>query len=239
MDADSDGDPDLLLGTEGCSALNLLYNAKSLQSNLYDSFYQVDSLFPGAGNRASVYIYPSAFYLDVDADGRNDLIVAPSSTTGQYFIEEMDQIQWFRNLGNDQWAPKDAFLSRDVLDLGAHSSWDCHDWDGDGDLDCLATSNGNAAITNNEADRIFLFENIGNTTTPVFKLQNTDFGQFANQSIRNLCISIADMDNDGKQDLVCGNETGEIQYRRHLFRVSSCSSVHCPDSRRNFLIFCR
>lgn len=218
FDANDDGDIDLLIGNEGCSHMTMLYNAKPFNMNQYDSFYMYDTNYVSTGNRASVSIYPAAYFMDVDNDGKRDLIYAPNSTNTQYIIEEKNQIRWFKNTGTDlapQWAQQQPLFTPDIIDMGKHNQWACHDWDGDGDIDCLAATNGNAFETGDSADRIYLYENTGNAKQARLKLVNTNFGNFIPEKIRNLTIAIADMNNDGKPDLVCGNNRGEILYYRN------------------------
>lgn len=218
FDADNDNDIDLLIGNEGCSHMTMLYNAKQANMMQYDSFYMYDTNYVSSANRAEVSIYPAAYFMDVDNDGKRDLIYAPNSTNTQYIIEEKNQIMWFRNTGTDrypQWAQQQALFTPDMLDMGSRNQWACADWDGDGDLDCIASTNGNASETGDSADRIYLYENTGSAKQARLKLLNTNFGNFIPEKIRNLTLCIADMNSDGKPDLVCGNNRGEILYYRN------------------------
>lgn len=228
FDADDDQDIDLLIGNEGCSHMTMLYNAKPNNMMQYDSFYMYDTNYVAQGNRAEVSIYPAAYFMDIDNDGKRDLVYAPNSTDWQYFIEEINQVRWFRNIGTDkapQWAQQQALITPEIIDNGNHSSWSSADWDGDGDLDMLAAVNVNAFKTRDTADQIYLYENIGSKTSAKFQLKATDFGGFKSQRINSLTIATADMDNDGKLDLVCGNDKGEIMYYRN---TSSSANTLTP-----------
>lgn len=228
FDANNDNDIDMLIGNEGCSHMTMLYNAKPANLNQYDSFYLYDTNYVTSGNRADVSIYPSAYFMDINNDGKRDLIYSPNSTNTQYIIEETSQINWFRNTGTDLapvWAQQEALLTTDMIDNGNKSNWACHDWDNDGDLDCIAAVNGDAFLSRDSADRIYLYENTGTKTNAKLKLVNTNFGNFFPEKIKKLSLAIADMDNDGKPDLVCGNERGEILFYRN---VSSGSATLNP-----------
>jgi hypothetical protein len=218
FDANDDGDIDMLLGNEGCTHMTMLYNVKNAHSRAYDSFYMYDTNYVTPGNRADVTIYPAAYFLDIDNDGKRDLVYAPNSTNFQYYIEEKDQIFWFKNTGTDLapvWAQQQALFTPEFIDNGNKSNWACADWDKDGDLDCIAASNGNAFISKDTADRIYLYENVGNAKNASMKLINSNFANMFQQRIKNLTVSISDMDNDGKLDLVCGNDKGEILFFRN------------------------
>lgn len=228
FDANDDGDIDMLIGNEGCSHMTMLYNAKPANMKQYDSFYLYDTNYVTAGNRAEVAIYPAAYFMDVDNDGKRDLIYAPNSTNLQYVIEETSQIRWYRNTGTDLspvWAQQQPLFTTEMIDMGNKSSWACYDWDKDGDLDCLAATNGDAYKTKDSADRIYLYENIGNAKQAKLKLVNNNFGNFIPEKIRNLSIAVADMDNDGKPDLVCGNNRGEILFYRNTSSGATLNPV--------------
>jgi len=218
FDADNDGDIDMLLGNESCNHMTLLKNAKTFNSRGYDSFYNADTLFVTGNNRATVATYPAAYFLDIDNDGKRDLVYAPNSINFQYITKETNQINWFKNTGQDLspvWAQQAPFFTPDVIDLGNRNSWAFADWDKDGDLDCIVANNGDKLNTRDTADRLYLFENIGTNKIAKFKLVNQDFGNFISQRLNNLTIAISDMDNDGKLDLVCGNDKGEILFYKN------------------------
>ncbi|MEZ4804870.1 MAG: FG-GAP-like repeat-containing protein [Bacteroidia bacterium] len=218
FDADNDKDIDLLIGNEGCSHMTMLYNEKLFNMNQYDSFSSFDTNYVTAGNRAEVSIYPAAYFMDVNNDGARDLIYAPNSVNFQYLIEEVDQIFWFENIGSDSlpvWGQQKPFLTTELIDDGNRNQWACEDWDGDGDLDCIVATNGNAIETKNLDDRIYLYENIGDSKNANLKLVNKNFGNFVGLGIENLKVAIADMDNDNKLDLVCGNNKGEILFYKN------------------------
>jgi len=218
FDANDDGDVDLLIGNEGCTHMTMLYNAKPANMMQYDSFTVYDTNYVTAGNRTQVSIYPAAYFLDIDNDGKRDLVYSPNSTNTTYIIEENMQIRWYKNIGTDLaplWSQQKDLFTSEMIDNGNKSSWACADWDKDGDLDCIAATNGNAYYTHDTADRIYLYENIGNAKKAKFKLQNSNFGQMIPSKIKGLTLAIDDMDNDGKLDLVCGNDRGEILFFRN------------------------
>lgn len=218
FDADNDSDIDMLLGNESCNHMTLLRNAKTFNSRGYDSFFNADTLFVTGNNRAAVATYPAAYFLDIDNDGKRDLVYAPNSINFQYITKETNQINWFKNIGQDlspTWAQQTPLFTSDFIDLGNRNSWAFADWDKDGDLDCIVANNGDKLNTRDTADRIYLFENIGTSKLPKFKLANQNFGNFIPERLNNLTIAISDMDNDGKLDLVCGNDKGEILFYKN------------------------
>ncbi len=229
FDANEDGDIDMLLGNESCNHLTMLTNSRKGGYRNMDSFSVADTLFVNATNRAYVSTYPAAYYLDVDNDGIRDLIYGPNSVSSafKYFTKETDQVKWFKNTGKDLsplWAPQAPLFVDQTIDVGNKNQWKFADWDKDGDLDAIVANNGDKTKTLDSADRIYLYENIGTKTNAKFKLVNTNFGDFEKERQVYLNMDIADMDNDGKLDLVCGNDRGDILFFRNTSATNNTLS---------------
>ncbi len=217
FDADNDRDIDMVIGNEGCSHLSFLINGKSDRNSKYDSIVSYDTMFVNtSGNRALVTLYPAAYFLDINNDGKRDLVFAPNSTS--YVIQQTNQVFWYLNTGTDLapiFTQKQLLFTPEIIDIGHRSSWAFNDWDKDGDLDALAASNGDAYFSRDTADKISLFENIGTNKNPILKLFSSDFGVFSNKSLKALTIGVADMNADGKLDIIAGNDRGEIKYLKN------------------------
>lgn len=221
FDADNDKDMDIVLGNEGCDHLVFLENGKKNYNTRYDTIIRYDTNFVSAMNRGKVWLYPAGYYLDIDNDGKRDFIMAPNSNS--YPIQSINQVFWFKNNGADLapvFGAKQLLFATDIIDIGTRNSWACADWDRDGDVDCLCATNADSAWKNILYDRIYLFENKGTATAPALKLVNTNFGNLAASQYTALTLAISDMDNDGKLDLVTGNERGDIKF----FRNTSASN---------------
>lgn len=213
FDADNDQDMDIVLGNEGCDHMVFLRNGKKNYNTRYDTIIQYDTNFVSAMNRAKIWLYPAGYYLDIDNDGKRDFIMAPNSNS--YPIQSTNQVYWFKNTGLDLapvFGTKQLLFANDIVDVGTRNSWACADWDRDGDMDCICATNADSAWKNVLYDRVYLFENKGTATSPALKLVNTNFGNLSSSKFTGLTLSIADMDNDGKLDLVTGNEKGDITY---------------------------
>lgn len=213
FDADNDNDIDMLLGNEGCNHMTLLYNGKKDHNKYFDTIINYDTSFVTLSNRVEVPIYPAAYFLDVDNDGKRDLIYAPNSTYNP--IQETNQIFWLKNIGTDlapQFSQKQPLFSDQTVDIGSIGCPAFYDWDSDGDMDLMVATNGDAIVTKNDSNSIYLFENVGNKTQAKFKLKNKNFGFISNGNLSNMTISVADMNNDGKTDIICGNDKGELKY---------------------------
>lgn len=225
FDANDDGDIDMVIGNEGCTHLTILNNGKANYNSTYDSIISYDTMFVNAASRAEITLYPASYFIDINNDGKRDLVYAPNSTI--YVIQETNQVYWYLNTGTDLapiFSQKKLLFTLEMLDIGHRSSWAFNDWDKDGDLDAIAASNGDAINTNNLSDRISLFENIGTKNNAILKLRDNNFGSFSTESINNLSVSVADMNADGKLDIVAGNDKGEIKYYRNTSATNNTLS---------------
>jgi len=212
-DTDDDGDQDMIIGNIGFPNLLYLKNGKSDFNGFWDTMIAQDTLFPRNTLRAASYNFPSGFKCDVDMDGIPDLVTAPADNLGS---RERNQVWYYQNTGQTRKPvfqfKQDNLLQDGMIDLGGHTSPHFWDVDSDGDQDLLVVHNGDYERYGNQKDRIALFRNTGTRIAPSFVLEDEDFLKFSSQSISFLKISIGDLNNDGKPDLLAGNFRGYIRY---------------------------
>ncbi|QDT04590.1 FG-GAP repeat protein [Rubripirellula lacrimiformis] len=158
------------------------------------------------GGDLDVYGWPSPNMIDFDGDGDLDLLCG----------EFLDGFTYFQNVGTrtePDYAAGEKLVAADgkplVMDLQMITPTAC-DWDGDGDFDL---------IVGDEDGRVALVENTGGLrdSAPVFKSpvyfrQEADtlkFGALATP------FSV-DWDDDGDEDILCGNTAGNIAFFENL-----------------------
>jgi uncharacterized protein (DUF2141 family) len=129
---------------------------------------------------------------DVDGDGDLDLFVGEGSGS----------INFYRNDGTRK-APKFVLVSDEFAGIaaGRRSAPTLMDIDGDGDLDLLV---------GNENGDVKLYRNTGTKTTPAFMLDTS----FVLLGSYNAIPTAADMDGDGKPELLLGGSGGGVQLWR-------------------------
>ena len=204
LDTDGDGNKDLLFGFVTCPNLARIRSAGPNNNKAY--FTAFDSLFP-ARNPIVFPAFPATSWVDVDGDGRKDLLASPNVDVNENQAFDFRASGWFyRNAGTSQepdfqFARAD-FLQNDMLDLGEHAAPAVADLDGDGDLDLLIGYGGSHTASGYRAG-LWHFENKGTTQQPAFSLVTTDYsGLTASLALTNVRPAFADVDANGSMDLV-------------------------------------
>jgi len=209
IDTDGDGDKDLVLGDIGGPKLTFLRNDGSAS---YASMGAVDFNFPQNNTSTlpvNLTIFPAPFYVDVDNDGKRDLIVAPNSPgssetfagTWRYHNDGTDALPDFKLQQND-------FIQKEMIEVGEGSYPRFTDYDRDGLMD-LVIGNNSYWTTQGQ---LCLYRNTGTPTQPAFELVTRDLGNVSAQNYKNIIPAFGDMDADGDDDMIIGEVTGYIHY---------------------------
>lgn len=197
LDADGDGDLDLLFSEENCSQLYYLQNTGTTDAPIINS----NVIYPAS--HPVELLYPTSFYEDVTFDGQKDLIVSTGLLSKNFQDILMNQSSiLFKNTGTTAspsftWV-KNNFLQDQMIDVGDNAVPAFIDADGDGDLDMFISNDYNepyhASIT--------YYENTGTKSEPSFQLVTDDYAFFSATDLFNMKIRFADLNDDGKPDLV-------------------------------------
>lgn len=157
------------------------------------------------GSDVDVFGMPSPNFADFDGDGDLDLICG----------EFLDGFTWFENIGT-RCAPvfrKGEYLLSEGAKIAMHVQMItpvAYDWDRDGDVDL---------ICGDEDGRVALIENTGRieNDTPVFYTPRYFQQEAADLKFGALVTPFSvDWDQDGDEDLICGNTSGNIGYVENL-----------------------
>lgn len=220
IDIDNDGIADLLYSDSEYRNVFLLKNGRLTNPNHIDTIVSQDTLFlSNTGLRRKFLLYPSMFQVDVNADGKKELVISTNSVSA----ERLSNNIWiFENNGtasNPDYQTDEStdFLYNTMIDLGQRSAPVFTDVDKDGDLDLVVATTGNLEQTQNQRDRLYLFKNTGTATKPVFELADTNFANISGtgttgSGILQAMPSFGDLNGDGKDDLVLGQSSGDISY---------------------------
>jgi hypothetical protein len=203
QDFTHDGIPDILLSEAACNHLWLLENNGTLDAPIINTNVN----FPGP--TSPNFLYPAAYYEDVDFDGTKDIVVSTNLPSKQ--INRADPAT-FIDLARSSWLYKNSgtnanptlafvrnnFLQDAMLDVGDNAVPAFLDYDGDGDSDLF--------ISQNSSDIIYatiqVYENTGSAELPIFTLVDANYLNFTSLGLYNVKIQFADMDVNGSNDLV-------------------------------------
>ncbi len=191
LDADNDGDLDIVLGDQP-GLLRYFQNNAGVFTELTDAGNPFGAFNAGAGG---TYTSPEA--IDFDGDGDMDLVYGENDGT----------IHALRNNGNGTFT---ELIGAGVnpfngFDVGSFSDMAAGDFDGDGDMDLVSGAAGGIPANNGT---LLYFQNNAGTFTAVTGAGNPfntiDVGNFSSPTG-------GDVDGDGDIDLVVGNSGGAVR----------------------------
>ncbi|MFT6809072.1 MAG: hypothetical protein ACJA01_002304 [Saprospiraceae bacterium] len=218
VDYEDDGDMDIIIGMDswGDYGWDNAFNKQGewvngpLQGFVYlieneKGIYKLKGKVAAGGEPIDVYGAPSPNFADFDGDGDLDIICG----------EFIDKMTWFENIGSrtDPNYAEGRLLANDdgILKIDLQMIIPTAiDWDKDGDQDL---------IVGDEDGRVAWIENTGKVKDrmPLFKspryfqqkADNVKFGALVTP------VSV-DWDDDGDEDLICGNTAGYVGFIENL-----------------------
>lgn len=213
LDLDGDGDKEALIGDGGgiCNGLYMLTNIGDSITALASSTY--DQTFPSYNVPIDVGTFPCGYSIDVDNDGKKDLIAAPNAIN----ISENFQGNWFyKNTGTAKVPvfskQQNDFLQDNMIDNGEGAYPSFFDFDADGKMDIVIGNYGYYVSSGGYPSQVSLYKNIGTTTDPKFELQTRDYAGLKTTNIKNISPCFGDLDGDGDQDMMLGDYDGNLYY---------------------------
>ncbi len=191
LDADSDGDLDLMVGTGG----NEIGEQSRYRTQLYlndgkGAFSKSATSLPATFKNISI-IAP----YDFDQDGDDDVFIGSRSVVGTYGIDP-DHL-FLTNNGDGTFSDATERFAYDLKDAGMVTNAVWADIDGDDKKDLISVS---------EWGTPQIFKNSGRRISKLPSSLDSLYGYWN-------VVEAADLDNDGDNDLILGNQGSNVHYK--------------------------
>ncbi len=191
FDADGDGDLDLVVGSGGNDVTQQgNYKARLYLNDGNGNFSKSENPLPSTFKNISTI---SAH--DYDNDGDMDLFIGSRSVVGVYGVSPDHLL--LENTGNGTFNDVTERLGYDLKDAGMVTDSKWEDIDGDGKKDLIITA---------EWDTPKIYKNTGRRLAKMTSSLDSLYGWWNT-------VETADLDGDGDQDLILGNQGLNLHYK--------------------------
>ena len=229
FDWDMDGDYDYLDGSVSFNEMTFLKNGRIETGYPVDTMISQDTMWQTGGKRISLSTWPAAFNIDIDQDGKKDLLIAPN---GGNTSENYKCVWYYRNMssvGVPDWQyQSDSFLIDKMIDAGTAAYPMLFDYNKDGKPDLFVGSEGYTQSTGLLKSRISYYKNTSTGGNPSFTLDNLNFVSMDTFDFQGAAPAFGDIDNDGKADMVIGHVNGTLSYYKNMAATDTAQPIWQP-----------
>jgi hypothetical protein len=213
IDMDGNGVKDLLLGDVAYPSINFLTNGGSTV-NSNSLMISANPNFPANSTPISLQLFPASFWVDVDFDGKKDLLVSPNAKN---VSENETSVLKYKNTATNSTPnfvfETKAFLQEDMIEHGTGSIPVLTDIDNNGLIDLFVANFYSYKPTLSKESKIAFYKNTGTNTNPIYTFIDNDFINLSQSGLGlRMVPTFGDLNNDGKKDIIMGLENGTICY---------------------------
>lgn len=217
LDYDNSGVMDLVLGDVSFNNLNLLINGGTAP-NTNSMMISVDNTFPSNSQPVDMTMFPAAFFVDTDFDGKKDLIVSANAKN----VSENETSVWFyKNMGSNSNPTfvyqTNAFLQNEMIEHGTGSVPVFVDLNQDGLEDMLVSNFFRFKAPLSKEGSIAYYKNTGTSSNPFYTLVDDDLLNLSSAGLGlRMLPTFGDLDGDGDKEMLLGLENGSIAYYENI-----------------------
>ncbi len=208
IDVDGNGAKELLIGDQASPTCLMVHNGGTPLSAEMDNS---DQTFPSYDIPVNIYDYVHNAYIDVDNDGKRDLIASAGA------LEDRQGVWYYKNTNTDA-SPvfalqKTDFIQGEMLETGQGACPVFFDYNSDGLMDIVVAHGEYDSGIPGIVSRLSLYKNTGTLTSPSFRLITDDYASLSNYNLFfPIVATFGDLDGDNDMDMLIGDFAGNIHY---------------------------
>lgn len=205
-----DNNKELVLGDISFANLTMLVNdSAGSVSNIISQ----DNTFPSYNTPVNLPLFPCAYYVDVNNDGKRDLLASANAGGCSANIQNL---WYYENTAQDDSVHfnyrQNALLIDQMIDVGEGAFPAVTDYDQDGLMDLVVGNFGYLTTNCNYQSKLLLLRNSGTAVDPKFTVTSRDFASLGSLNLTNIVPTFGDLDGDDDDDMVIGESNGRLYY---------------------------
>jgi hypothetical protein len=217
IDFDNNGVKDLVLGDVSSPNLSKLINGGS-SPNTNSAMISVESNFPSNTTPVSLQIFPAAFYLDVDFDGKKDLLVGSNAKNAS---ENEKSVLFYKNIGQNNQPnfifQQTDFLQDEMIDHGTGSVPLFFDQNNDNKKDLVIANFFRYKPILEKESSVALYRNTSSGGMTEFTFIDDNYLNLTQLNLGLRTIpTFGDLDSDGDEDMIVARENGNYMYFENI-----------------------